>query len=53
MTRWRPITSARLTSAKARRARARAAYERFLQVWQEADPDIPEVIEAKRQLANR
>jgi tetratricopeptide (TPR) repeat protein/DNA-binding winged helix-turn-helix (wHTH) protein len=27
---------------------AKAAYERFLQVWKDADADIPEVIDAKR-----
>ena len=32
---------------------ARAAYERFLQVWNDADPDIPQVIEAKKQLAGQ
>jgi tetratricopeptide (TPR) repeat protein/DNA-binding winged helix-turn-helix (wHTH) protein len=31
-------------------ARARAAYERFLQVWKDADADIPEVIEAQQRL---
>ncbi len=31
-------------------ARARTAYETFLQIWQEADADIPEVIEAKQRL---
>lgn len=31
-------------------ARARAAYEQFLQIWQDADADIPEVIEAKQRL---
>ena len=32
---------------KGKAALARAAYERFLQNWKGADPDIPEVIEAK------
>jgi tetratricopeptide (TPR) repeat protein/DNA-binding winged helix-turn-helix (wHTH) protein len=31
-------------------ARARSAYERFRQIWQAADADIPEVIEAQRRL---
>jgi tetratricopeptide (TPR) repeat protein len=31
--------------------RARAAYDRFLQTWREADADIPEVIAAKARLA--
>ncbi len=30
---------------------ARAAYERFLQVWQAADADLPEVLEAKARLS--
>jgi eukaryotic-like serine/threonine-protein kinase len=29
---------------------ARAAYERFLQLWQEADADLPEVLAAQRRL---
>ncbi|MBI3423586.1 MAG: tetratricopeptide repeat protein [Acidobacteria bacterium] len=37
---------------KGERAQARAAYERFLQVWQAADADIPEVLKAKTWLAN-
>lgn len=36
---------------KGARAQARAAYEHFLQVWQAADADIPEVIEAKARLS--
>jgi tetratricopeptide (TPR) repeat protein/DNA-binding winged helix-turn-helix (wHTH) protein len=36
---------------KGERERARAAYERFLQIWQDADADIPEVIDAKARLA--
>lgn len=35
---------------KGERERARAAYERFLQVWQDADADIPEVLEARLRL---
>jgi tetratricopeptide (TPR) repeat protein len=30
---------------------ARAAYERFLQIWKDADPDVPEVLDAKRRSA--
>lgn len=33
-------------------AQARAAYERFLQIWKDADPDIPEVVAAKARVAN-
>ena len=36
---------------KAQADQARAAYQRFLQVWGEADADIPEVLIAKRRLA--
>jgi tetratricopeptide (TPR) repeat protein len=32
---------------KGDRERARTAYERFLQIWKDADPGIPEVMEAK------
>jgi tetratricopeptide (TPR) repeat protein/DNA-binding winged helix-turn-helix (wHTH) protein len=33
--------------------RAGAAYERFLQIWKDADEDIPEVIDAKARLAKQ
>ena len=33
------------------REQARAAYQRFLQVWREADANLPEVIEAKARLS--
>jgi hypothetical protein len=36
---------------KAQVAEARAAYERFLQIWKNADADIPEVVDAKREFA--
>jgi tetratricopeptide (TPR) repeat protein/DNA-binding winged helix-turn-helix (wHTH) protein len=35
---------------KGDRERARAAYRSFLQIWKDADSDIPEVIEAKRRI---
>lgn len=36
---------------KGQTADARTAYERFLQIWKNADANIPEVMDAKRQLA--
>jgi tetratricopeptide (TPR) repeat protein/DNA-binding winged helix-turn-helix (wHTH) protein len=33
---------------KGRLPAARAEYERFLGIWKDADPDVPELIEAKR-----
>ncbi len=36
---------------KGERQQARAAYQRFLQVWQDADADIPEVNEAQARLS--
>jgi tetratricopeptide (TPR) repeat protein/DNA-binding winged helix-turn-helix (wHTH) protein len=38
---------------KAQRDKARAAYERFLQVWKDADRDIPEVIVANNVLSGQ
>ncbi len=38
---------------KGLREQARAAYERFLQGWREADADLPEVLAAQRHLALR
>jgi tetratricopeptide (TPR) repeat protein/DNA-binding winged helix-turn-helix (wHTH) protein len=35
---------------KGKAADARTAYERFLQIWKNADADIPEVVDAKREL---
>lgn len=35
---------------KGEREQARTAYEQFLQIWKNADPDIPEVVAAKKQL---
>ena len=32
-------------------ARARASYERFVQVWRDADPDVPELASARARLA--
>lgn len=36
---------------KGRSGQARAHYERFLQVWETADTDIPQVMEAKKRLS--
>jgi tetratricopeptide (TPR) repeat protein len=33
---------------KGQRDRARTSFERFLQIWKDADPDLPEVIAAKQ-----
>ena len=49
-----PLSQYHLAQAyqrKGRVAEARAAYERFLQIWRNADADIPEVVDAKREFA--
>jgi tetratricopeptide (TPR) repeat protein len=38
---------------KGQRDRARAAYQRFLEVWKDADADVPEVAAAKKQLSSQ
>ena len=35
---------------KGKSADARTSYERFLQIWKNADANIPEVVDAKREL---
>lgn len=48
-----PLAQYHLAQAYQRKrqmAPARAAYERFLQIWEAADSDIPEVVDAKKQL---
>ena len=35
---------------KGNREQARAAYQRFLQVWRAADPDVPEILSTRRRL---
>jgi Flp pilus assembly protein TadD len=35
---------------KGETSRARAEYERFLQLWRDADPDVPEVVAARQRL---
>jgi eukaryotic-like serine/threonine-protein kinase len=43
--------SAKGAEAEARRARARAAYQDFLTLWKDADPDIPILKQAKAEYA--
>ena len=48
-----PLAQYHLAQAYQRKgqpAEARTAYERFLQIWKSADADIPEVVNAKREL---
>lgn len=48
-----PLAQYHLAQAYRRQGQAeqaRAAYQRFLQIWQGADPDIPEVVDAKNEL---
>ncbi len=48
-----PLAQYRLGQAyerKGDRDKAREAYQRFLQVWKDADSDVPEVIEARARL---
>jgi tetratricopeptide (TPR) repeat protein/DNA-binding winged helix-turn-helix (wHTH) protein len=43
---------ARALDARGEVAQARASYERFLQIWKDADPDIPQVRTARARLAS-
>jgi tetratricopeptide (TPR) repeat protein len=48
-----PLAEYHLAQAYQRKGKfeqARTAYARFLQIWKDADADIPELIDAKRQL---
>jgi hypothetical protein len=45
------VQSAQGTGANAGRAKARAAYQDFLTIWKDADPDIPILKEAKAEYA--
>jgi predicted Zn-dependent protease len=48
-----PLAQYHLAQAYQRKGQdveARAAYERFLQIWKSADQDVPEVVEAKKEL---
>lgn len=48
-----PLTHYRLAEAHEHKGdvnQARAHYERFLQIWKDADPDLPEIITARKQL---
>ncbi len=44
---------ARLLERMGDKQAARQAYERFLAFWQHADPDLPELAEARQALARR
>jgi len=48
-----PLAQYHLAQAYQRKGKvadARTAYERFLQIWKNADATIPEVVDAKREL---
>jgi eukaryotic-like serine/threonine-protein kinase len=54
MTPWFPTTDGRMVLAYAMQgdtAKARAAYQDFLTLWKDADPDIPILIAAKAEYA--
>jgi len=49
-----PLVHYHLAQAYERRGqpdRARAEYEQFLQVWKDADGDVPEIVGAKKALS--
>jgi predicted Zn-dependent protease len=49
-----PLVHYRLGQAYERKGqpdRVRAEYEQFLHIWNTADPDIPEIVAAKKRLA--
>jgi hypothetical protein len=45
------IALARLLDKAGERDAARAEYQRFLEYWNSADPDLPELAEARARLA--
>jgi hypothetical protein len=47
------LETARLLDEMGDREAARAEYQRFLEYWDDADIELPELQEAKRYLANR
>jgi hypothetical protein len=42
----------KIAEQKGEKARAREHYEKFLSLWKDADPDLPEVGDAGRRLQN-
>jgi tetratricopeptide (TPR) repeat protein/predicted Ser/Thr protein kinase len=42
---------AKLYEEKGEAAKAKASYEKFLELWKDADPDLPEVADAKERLS--
>lgn len=48
---WRGCSSARADAIQGDTGKAKAAYQDFLTLWKDADPDIPILIAAKAEYA--